>query len=47
MKDSNVTRSVAKADVKSGISQVLKSKLKFEKDKTKRRSIIRGLNKLK
>jgi|TARA_R110002012_G_scaffold52407_1_gene134724 hypothetical protein len=47
VKDSNVTRSVAKADVKSGISQELKSKLKFEKDKTKRRSIIRGLNKLK
>ena len=28
VKDSNVTRSVAKADVKSGISQELKSKLR-------------------
>ena len=46
VKDSKVSRSTAKADVKSGISRELKSKLKFEKDKTKRRSIIRGLGKL-
>ena len=46
VKDSKVSRSTAKADVKSGISRELKSKLKFEKDKTKRRAIIRGLGKL-
>jgi len=46
VKDSKVSRPTAKADVKSGIRQELKTKLKFEKDKTKRRSIIRGLGKL-
>tara|TARA_Y100000114_G_scaffold60042_1_gene55028 strand:- start:1436 stop:1684 length:249 start_codon:yes stop_codon:yes gene_type:complete len=47
MKDSKVSEDIAKSDVKSGVRDILKSKLKFEKDKIKRRSIIRDLNKLK
>jgi len=47
VKDSKVTRAVAKADVKSGISRELKSKFKFEEDKSKKRIITTAINKLK
>ena len=47
VKKSGGRRSDAKADVKSGISRNLKSDLKLEQNKFKRRFIIRNLNKLK
>ena len=47
VKDSKVSRSTAKADVKSGISRELKSKFKFEEDKSKKRIITTAINKLK
>ena len=47
VKDSKVTRAVAKSDVKSGITQELKSKFKFEEDKFKKRIITSAINKLK
>ncbi len=55
VKDSNVSRSTAKSDVKSGIRREIQSKIPFKTFhinsphliKSKRRMIIRDLNKLK
>jgi len=46
VRESGVSRDIAKSDVKSGIRQNLKTDLKFEKVNQKRRFIIRNLNKL-
>jgi len=41
------TRAEAKKDIKGGVSNRLKNKLKFEKDPFIKRNIVKAINKLK
>jgi hypothetical protein len=47
VRKSGGTKAEAKKDIKSGVSNRLKNKLKFEKDLSIKRNIVQAINKLK